>query len=138
MTPLAFLIRVATMLPALHVINAGTVHVPGANALTLRPASLNRDVLTPNMWWMTDRQLLRVLMSVKLRVVRKFSEHCGLQITGSSSIRKVMLGLCRSRHDETYASLEAVQTFIPEVLIALTPCRRPTIRLQTVVEFGQL
>lgn len=89
------------MLPALHVISAGTEQVRGPNALRLRPARLNNLVLTPNVWCITDRHLLRVLISVKLRVVRNFNERCGEHITGSSNIRNVMLGLRLSRHEET-------------------------------------
>lgn len=138
MTVLMFLIRVATMLPDLHVISAGTEHVSGPSARMLGSAMLNSVELTPNMCWITDRHLLRVLISVKLRVVRNFTVRCGANITGSSSIRNVTLPLTLSRHDDIYADLEAVQTLILSLLMPLRLCNTWTILLQMVVEFAQL
>lgn len=126
------------MLPELHVMQAGMVQVIGSSALRLRPASLNRVALVSNMCRMTDRQFPPVLMRAKLRATKNFSDRCGSNITGSRRTRKVTPGLLRRRHEETYADLEAVQTFIPVVLMLPRVCRQLTIRLQVPVDVGQL
>lgn len=132
------LIRVATMLPELQVMQAGMVQVVGPSAVRLKPPSLNRLALVSNRCRMTDRQFLPVLVRAKLRAMKNFSDRCGSNITGSRRTRKVMLGLLLSRHEETYADLEAVQTLIPVVLILSRVCRHLTIRLHVPVEVGQL
>lgn len=95
------LIRVATILPDLQVIKAGMVQVVGPSALRLKPASENKLALVSNICRITDRQLLPVLVSAKLRAMKKFNDRCGSNITGSKRTRKVILGLLRSRHEDT-------------------------------------